>query len=176
MASSPSPSDAARELTRLFSEHARAVRGYLLGMTRRYDVADDLLQETFRRAWQARDRYSDRGHERAWLMCIADRLACDHARRLGREICVDEDAWQALTPEADNETPLAQMTAAELLHDLARALDALSPPQRRVLLLRYYSEMSFAEIADAMQSPLGTVLSHARRGLLALQAILEKTA
>ena len=173
MASSPS-ADAARELTRLFDEHARAVRGYLLGMVRRYDVADDLLQDVFRRAWQARDRYTDRGRERAWLLCIADRLACDHARRLGREISVDDDAWQVLTPESNDETPLEQLTAAELSQELTIALDALTPSQRRVLLLRYYSQMSFAEIAETMQCPLSTVLSHARRGLLALRAILEK--
>lgn len=173
MASSLS-SDAARELTCLFQEHARAVRGYLLGITRRHDVADDLLQDVFRRAWQARDRYDDRGRARAWLLCIADRLACDHLRRLGREVSVSEEAWQSLTPETEDETPLEQMTAAELSQDLAIALDALSPPQRRVLLLRYYSEMSFAEIADAMQCPLSTVLSHCRRGLQALRAILER--
>ena len=55
-------------------DHAAALRGYLLGTTGRHDVADDLVQQVFQRAWQARDRYRDVGQERAFLLKIADRL------------------------------------------------------------------------------------------------------
>ena len=55
-------------LARWVRDHAAAVRGYLLGLVRRADLADDLLQEVFQRAWQARDRYEDRGTERALMM------------------------------------------------------------------------------------------------------------
>src|ERR1043165_3886206 len=81
-------------------EHAAAVRGYLLGVVRRADVADDLVQEVFQRAWQARERYLDPGHERAYLLKIADRLAVDRSRRRSREVNVDESTWREVEPAA----------------------------------------------------------------------------
>ena len=98
----PSDSDA---VSRWVREHGRSVRGYLLGLVRRPDVADDLVQEVFRRAWQARDRYQEQGHERAWLLRIADNLACDRARKQGREQTVDEETWRQLEPASDAPGP-----------------------------------------------------------------------
>src|SRR3569623_1352958 len=72
-------------LTVWVRKHGAAVLGFLTGMVRQRALAEDLLQEVFCRAWQARGRYSDTGQERAYLLRIADRLACDHARRRKRE-------------------------------------------------------------------------------------------
>ena len=68
--------------------------------------------------------------------------------------------------------PPAAAMRAEKNEQLAAALDQLSPPQRRVLLLRYYGHFSFAEIAEMIDCPLNTTLSHCRRGLEALRAML----
>jgi RNA polymerase sigma factor (sigma-70 family) len=153
-------------------EHARAVRGYLLGLVRRTDVADDLLQEVFRRAWQARDRYRDQGHDRAYLLTIADRLVIDHSRRLGLEINVDEAAWDDLEPAANDPIPLDNLVAAETSAEITAALDQLSLAQRRVLLLRYFGDLTFEQIATQLNCPLSTTLSHCRRGLLTMRKLL----
>ena len=153
-------------------EHAHAVRGYLLGLVRRSDVADDLLQEVFHRAWQARDRYRDQGHDRAYLLTIADRLVIDHSRRLGHEINVDETTWHDLEPAADAPLPLHSLAAAETSDEISTALDQLSLAQRRVLLLRYFGELTFEEIAKQLDCPLSTTLSHCRRGLLTMRKLL----
>src|SRR5262245_34811993 len=118
-------------------EHAAVVRGYLLGLVRRPEVADDLAQEVFRRAWQAHNRYQDRGRQRAYLLTIADRLACDRARRLGVEVTVDGDAWREIEP-AECDHPVDRLMERESEAQLIDALQELSPMQRRVLLLRYY--------------------------------------
>lgn len=156
--------------------HAGEVRGYLLGLVRRPDIADDLAQEVFRRAWQARERYRDEGHERAYLLTIADRLACDLARRSGVELTVNDEAWRALEPAADEPQPAYDLLARETAAELSAALERLSPVQRRVLLLRYYGEMEFAEIAHTIGCPLNTALSHCRRGLMALRKLLADDA
>jgi len=153
-------------------EHARAVRGYLLGLVRRSDVADDLLQEVFKRAWQARDRYRDQGHDRAYLLTIADRLVIDRSRRLGLEINVDEATWHELEPSTNDPIPLDGLTAAESSDELSAALDQLSLAQRRVLLLRYFGDLTFEEIATQLSCPLSTTLSHCRRGLLTMRKLL----
>src|SRR6187399_2047374 len=85
-------------IARWVSDHAQALRGYLLGTLRRHDAADDVLQEVFRRAWQSRGQYREEGHERAYLLRIADRLVVDRSRRLGREIGLDDEAWNEAEP------------------------------------------------------------------------------
>ena len=106
------------------------------------------------------------------MLRIADRLACNRGRR-------DEHASQprrrrletVRTGQPAADPPAAAMRAEEN-ELLAAALDQLSPPQRRVLLLRYYGQFSFAEIAEMIDCPLNTTLSHCRRGLEALRALL----
>jgi len=172
MGDTAGPQSDSELLSRWVREHSRAVRGYLLGLVRRPDVADDLLQDVFHRAWQARGSYEDRGRERAYLLKIADRLVCDRSRRRV-ETTVDEAAWRELEPSGDDRLPLEELAARELDGELAAGIDRLSPPQRRVLLLRYYGELDFAEIARQLEIPINTALSHARRGLLALKRTLK---
>jgi RNA polymerase sigma-70 factor, ECF subfamily len=153
-------------------EHARPLRGYVLGMVRRADVADDIVQEVFQRAWQARDHYRDEGHERAYLLRIADRLVVDRSRRQGHEVNVDDATWQELEPVARPEPPLEVLASNETGEELTAALGQLTPPQKRVLLLRYFGNLTFEEIASTLECPLGTALSHARRGLIALRKLI----
>ena len=66
--------------------------------------------------------------------------------------------------------PLEQLEASD---DLAAAMNQLTPAQKRVLLLRYFGDLTFEEIASALDCPLGTALSHCRRGLAALKKLLS---
>jgi RNA polymerase sigma factor (sigma-70 family) len=172
MAARDTEHSADERIARWVREHGLAVRGYLLGMVRRADVADDLLQDVFHRAWQSQDRYRDQGQERAFLLRIADRLVIDRSRKLGIEVNVDEAMWEEIEPAAGMETPLQSLSQREACEELTRMLDSLTPVQRRVLLLRYFGDLSFEEIAAAVGCPLGTALSHCRRGLVALRKLL----
>jgi len=153
-------------------EHSAAIRGYALALVRRADVADDVLQEVFRRAWQVRDSFRRQGQDRAFLIRIADHLVCDWARRLGRELNLDDAGWQAQEPAAGESDPVTLAQGREAERDLAVALDQLSPGQRRVLLMRYFGGLEFAEIAEQLGCPLNTALSHCRRGLQTLRRLL----
>jgi RNA polymerase sigma-70 factor (ECF subfamily) len=164
------PSDEER-LGRWVQEHAPAVLGFLRGTLRRQDIAEELLQETFCRAWEARGRYVDSGKERAYLLTIADRLACDRARRSGREILLDDEGWSRAEPRESGQ-PADRLVRQESVRQLELAMESLGENQRRVLLLRYYGEFPFHEIARMTGWPLNTVLSHCRRGLLALREVL----
>lgn len=169
----PSP-EADERLVRWVHEHAVAIRGYLLGMVQRAEVADDLLQEVFKRAWLAKDHYVEQGHERAYLLRIADRLAVSTLRRPCREQTVDEATWAQLEPSDERAEPGNLLAARETAAAVENSLAALSAAQRRVLLLRYFGELTFAEIAEQTGWPLGTVLSHCHRGLAALRQQLAR--
>jgi RNA polymerase sigma-70 factor (ECF subfamily) len=171
MSTRPSPEARVESWVR---DYGRLIRGYVLKLVASEELADDLVQEVFQRAWQARARYQEQGTPRAYLLRIADRLVCDHVRRRGRELTLDDRHWQEVEPCQEDGEPSATLSRSEDRQALDMALEVLSSSQKRVLLLRYYGELSFAEIADLMGCPLGTVLSHCRRGLLALRKIMTE--
>ena len=146
-----------------------AVYGFLLGTTGDRATAEDLLQEVFLRL--VGPGYSERGQARAYLLQIAHRLAADRGRRQRQERTNTTGQWQDLEP-ADLRLPADELDRAENERRLLAVLESLSPPQRRTILLRFYGGLSFEQIAATMQAPLGTVLSHCRRGLAALCRLL----
>jgi RNA polymerase sigma-70 factor (ECF subfamily) len=156
-------------LTIWVREHGAALFGFLLRSVGDRALAEDLAQETFARAWQHRARYHEAGQQRAYLMRIAAHLVRDHYRRPQVVRLFDSDAAE---PPAMDDSPPAQFEQAELEAELREALDGLTPAQRQTLLLRYYGKMTFEQIAEALGAPLGTVLSHARRGLASLRKLL----
>jgi RNA polymerase sigma-70 factor (ECF subfamily) len=159
-------------IARWVREHAAAVRGYVLALVGKSDVADDLVQEVFQRAWQARERYRDKGFERAYLLRIADRLVVDRSRRARHEVNLDDAAWHEVEPASQSGVPFDDLARREVGDELTMALDQLTPAQKRVLLLRFFGDLSFEEIAEMIGCPLGTALSHCRRGLIALRGML----
>jgi len=168
-------------MTQWVRDYSRAVRGFLGALLPYADLADDLTQEVFRKAWQARAGYREQGTARAYLIRIADRLACDwfrsnSARQARREQALADDGADC-EDEAraieNRSAPELQLIQAEEQQKLRMAIDRLTEHQRRVLMLRYFGDMEFAEIAATMDLPLNTVLSHCRRGLLAMRQLLS---
>jgi RNA polymerase sigma-70 factor (ECF subfamily) len=153
-------------------DHRKAVRGFLLASVRRSDVAEELCQEVFCRAWQGRERYAEQGKPRAYLLQIAHRLLVDRGRRNEPQTNLDDKTWRACEPPGTGPDPADAAELREETRRLCAALDRLSPMQQRVLLLRYYGQMEFQEIADTVEAPLSTTLSHCRRGLEALRKLL----
>jgi RNA polymerase sigma-70 factor (ECF subfamily) len=156
-------------------DHGKAVRGFLLALVRRGDVADDLCQEVFCRAWQGRERYAEQGKTRAYLLQIAHRLVVDRSRRNEPQTNLDAEAWKVCEPASAESGPAQAAMLSEQVRLLHAALDRLVPLQQRVLLLRYYGQMEFQEIADTLQMPLNTALSHCRRGLESLRKLLVES-
>ena len=85
---------------------------------------------------------------------------------------MDEAGWKHLEPASGAGEPSRAIQRLEEAEELAAAMNRLSTPQRRVLLLRYYGQFSFAEIAEMTGWPLNTALSHCHRGLEALRKLL----
>lgn len=152
--------------------HGEAVRGFIFARVRRPDAVEDMVQEVFCRAWSARDRYQEQGASLAYLLTIADRLVCDRGRRGQPERNLDYEQWKEFEPPSRADDPLQAAAIREQSEQLAAAMDRLSAVQQRVLLLRYYGQLTFAEIAEIIECPLNTTLSHCRRGLETLRKIM----
>jgi RNA polymerase sigma-70 factor (ECF subfamily) len=141
------------------------LRRYARALTGRTDAAEDLVQETLQRAlekWRLWQRERDL---RPWLFSIMHNLHVDGHRRDQRvDFCADDDL----------PVPVQRASQADALElrDLERALALLPPEQREVLLLVGLEELSYAEVARALQIPQGTVMSRLSRARTRLKAIL----
>ena len=137
--------------------HQRRVYATALRIVRSHDVADDVAQEAFVRAWRSLERF-DLGRPFApWVCRIAANLAVNHVRSpRAREEGLPEghDETRASAPD-----PLARVLDAEASRVLDEAIAALPAEQRAVFVLRAHEELSYDEIAEALGVNPGTVMS-----------------
>jgi RNA polymerase sigma-70 factor (ECF subfamily) len=120
--------------------------------------ADDLVQETFARAIAARHRYQVGSNGRAWLCRILCNLAVSERRRRARDERLRTRVI-ALAPAPPSEPEPHALDDA----DLVAALAELHPADRRILELAELEELSYREIARALECPVGTVMSRLHR-------------
>ncbi len=144
-----------------------AIYGYGRRLLPSNEDAEDLVQQVFVSAWRQRHRYDPmRASLLTWLLGIARHKAIDRLRSLQRERERTEAARQP-GPSIDE----TASTADRLL--VAEALGWLRPEQQQVLELAFYDDLTHQQIADKLSMPLGTVKSHARRGLQRLRRFLD---
>lgn len=138
--------------------------------------AEDITQETFIRAYRALETYTPKRIRemslRAWLWTIALNLCRNAARARSRRPSTRSLAAgdEAPAPDSAEDDALRSVTEAAW----QRRLESLPPRQRRAVVLRYVADLSFPEIAAAVDRPLGTVKSDVHRGLDKLRTILEE--
>jgi RNA polymerase sigma-70 factor (ECF subfamily) len=136
--------------------------------------ADDIVQEAFMRAFRAFDTL--RGPDaRAWLLSIVRNChlsAVAERRRRGHEPLTEEhEAQPASAAAAPPPGPESASIERDERRTLARLIAALPEEQREVLLLRELEDMSYREIAEVAQVPIGTVMSRLARARAALKAL-----
>jgi RNA polymerase sigma-70 factor, ECF subfamily len=136
------------------------------------DLAADIVQETWLKAWRGWERYDARRPLMPWLASIALNTARDRWRR-GRWL--DPGDWPDSGEEPADQRPglEEQVIEGDQLARLARAVDRLRPVYRAVIALRYDGGMDYLEIARTMDIPLNTVRTHLRRAKQALARELE---
>ncbi|MDO4585079.1 MAG: RNA polymerase sigma factor [Planctomycetia bacterium] len=146
------------------AEFQKSIRGYLFSMTLDAHLAEDLVQETFCKAWIYREQYVEQGTPGAYLFRIADRILKDYHRKK-REMLCDDETWAGLAQQDHAAFPDEKLQQQEEFLRLQETLRLLTPIQQHVLTLRYFSQLKFSEIARIVEMPLNTVLSHVHRGL-----------
>jgi len=159
------------------ASYAPRVYGLLLRIVCQRDVAEDLVQETMLRAVRALPTYRPEGRLEAWLFRIAVNLARDWIRRRPLEPAVglDDDLDPPVGRSGRTEAaPDAPMESREQAARVEQAIARLSTADREVILLRYYADLPFKEIAQATGEPLGTVLARAHRALAKLGNLMPE--
>lgn len=155
----------------IFNMFRGPLYSYLARTTRDRHLAEDLLQDTFLRMVEHLDRYEESGKFKAWLFRIAANRVRDWARRRSRSERVggasrgDDEDGTTVVDRPVEAPPEAAVIHQEAVDQLEVHLTALETDEREVLVLRHYSGLSFREIADIMDAPLGTVLARGHRAL-----------
>lgn len=145
------------------------------------DAAEDIVMDTFLKAWQGLPEYNGRAALGTWLCRIAHNCALDHLRRAKvrkAQSLDDPDGSLSMAQVRDprGATPSEEMQRAEESASVQAAIARLPDAHRQVILLRYVDDLRYAEIAAALGISIGTVMSrlfHARAKLRGLLRVKE---
>jgi RNA polymerase sigma-70 factor, ECF subfamily len=134
------------------------------------DDAEDAVQEIFIDIWKNAERFdAAQASETTFVAMIARRRLIDRLRKSQRQPQVDSIEEMTVEPLKAQDKQMQTCVEAQ---QAAEAMNALRPEQRRVLQLSIYQGLSHQEIADLTGMPIGTVKSHARRGLIQIREVL----
>nr|WP_179581550.1 RNA polymerase sigma factor [Edaphobacter lichenicola] len=151
---------------------------YLLFLTGKREVAEDLFQETWMRVLLRGAQYNGKARFDTWLFTIARNLVIDLSRK--RVMASLDEMGEGKEDERPFEvamsgpSPLEQFQSRENCAEVGEVLLKLEPSYREVLVLRFYEELSLEEIATVTRAPLSTVKSRLYRGLAALKPEMEQ--
>ena len=147
---------------------------YLHRLTGSDHVAEELHQQTWLSVLDHIDRFdpkSTAGGFKAWLFRIAKNKTNDHWRSKGRE----KNATEGLKLVTDETVPASdeRLEGTEQQIKLKKAIDALPEAQRQVVVMRYYSNLKFVEIAAMLGCPLNTALGRMHKATIKLRQLME---
>lgn len=160
-----------RAATALVERHAPALARYVASLGARAE-AEEVVQDTFVRAFQALDSFRSDSSLRTWLFTIARRLVLDRRRAGGRRARHEVDAPDA--PDAAGEhTALDELVAGETQDRLRAAVARLTPTQREVFLLRVVDGRAYKEIARIAGTTEGSARVHYHNAVRSIQEFLD---
>ncbi len=163
----------------LLKRHQSRVFSYIFHIVKNKDLADDIFQETFVKAIMTikQGRYTETGKFSAWISRIAHNLIIDYYRQEKSEntISADDEDTNLLNRRDLCEENIEYYLVTNQIHeDVRRIVMALPESQREVLIMRYYRDMSFKEIADATNVSINTALGRMRYAILNMRRIAEE--
>ena len=149
--------------------HMRRLYGAAYRLTGNVAEAEDLVQETFLRAYRRFHLFAPGSNAKAWLLTILHNIRTDLLRKKGRTPALDEltEEGPAVAPTQDQALGIA---------DVEQLLARLPDPFRAAVVLRDIEELSYEEIAKVLHVPIGTVMSRIHRGRALLRAALRGAA
>jgi RNA polymerase sigma-70 factor (ECF subfamily) len=165
-------------LDQLIELYQHRLLRYLLFLTGKREVAEDLFQETWMRVLLRGAQYNGKARFDTWLFAIARNLVIDLSRKRTMasldEMSEGGDDDRPYEIPVTGPSPLDQFQSRENCAEVSEVLLKLDSNYREVLVLRFYEELSLDEIASVTRAPLSTVKSRLYRGLAALKPEMER--
>lgn len=159
----------------LYALYSQRIFRFLLSSLRDRDLAESLTQDTFIRAWAARDQFRGDCAPATWLTRIALNLVRDHTRtnrfRFWKKVAgtaVDAHEFAGFIPDQATSAE-SSLIARQQVEQLWKTVDTLTERQRTVFILRFVEELDLASIAEITNMPISTVKTHLYRGLAAIR-------
>jgi len=153
----------------LVEGHLDAVYAYARAKVRQDDLAREILQRTFLKAFENRSQLRDVAAARGWLLSILRNEIAMEFRANSKFEVWDDLAFENIPGPQDEEA-----VDPTLLTALSRALTSIPEAARSLLLLRYQQELTYEQIAEMLDLPLGTVQSRLYRAKASLKAAMTK--
>ncbi len=154
----------------LVDGYHEAVYRYAFHLVGCSSAAEDIAQEVFLRAFRSVHQLREEKAAKGWLLVITRNEFARWCRKRPKSTSIDNDS----SPELPDEPAQGQTRQLEDTEWVQAALKQLSNEYRQVLLMYYYEELSYAEIAEQLSIPIGTVMSRLSRGKKALREHLDK--
>ncbi len=155
-----------------FNRYKDKLYGFLVGIIRSEDKADDLVQDLFLKVWQNREMLANVDNLNAYLYSIAKNLAFDNLRRFSKETLIMEELSK-LDETAVDPTPADILMQKELGERIAAAVKKLPPQQQKVYMLRKEKGLQHEEIAQLLDLSVSTIKNHMKRAVGNLRRIIS---
>jgi RNA polymerase sigma-70 factor (ECF subfamily) len=156
----------------LYNRYKGPIFTYCLKMLLDRDLAQDVMQETFLRIYENRERLLNTNSFRAWTFTIARNQCLNQFRLLSKHVHLDETSAAAL-PQAAMQSQVATLEKSEQVALVNHFLGRLKPEYREVLVLREYQNMTYEEIAAITRTTLSAVKSRLFKARRKLAAFME---
>jgi RNA polymerase sigma-70 factor (ECF subfamily) len=160
------------------TEYIDTLFGYALMLTRNRADAEDLLQETYFRAFRAMDNLREKSTLKGWLFTILRNIWLNELRRrktLPMHVEIHENDYLADELTGNTQDSLETLIGNEDRERVRSAIYSLPVDFREIILLREFEELSYQEIATVLDCPAGTVMSRLGRARAKLRELLEGT-
>ena len=166
-------------ISELIERHSQRVRNYIGMMVKDDDIANDIFQETFIKAVQVIDegRYVDSGKFLSWVLRIAHNRVLDYFRRekASKQVNESEAGYDLIgTMRFSEPTAEDNIVLSEVEQTVRNLIEQLPDEQQEVVRLRYYSKLSFQEIAEQTEVSINTALGRMRYALINLRRMIKE--
>jgi RNA polymerase sigma-70 factor, ECF subfamily len=165
-------------LSLLINRHQSKIYGFIYSKIQDRDVCDDVFQDTFIKVIKTlkSNSYNEEGKFLPWVMRIAHNLVIDHFRKNKKMPMLREtEEFSIFSILNDNSTTIEnQLISDQVNIDLKKLINQLPEDQKQVLMLRFYSDLSFKEISEETGVSINTALGRMRYAIINIRKVIEK--